>query len=376
MRYHRRVRRCAGLLAVLALAACGEGAPPAPPPPQVSVVTVRPEAVANVVELPGRVQAYRTSEVRARVDGIVEARLYDEGSDVAAGKPLFQIDPRELRANLNAVQAQLSRAQATAANAQQDVQRYQGLIADQAISKQEYDAAVARLRTAQADVAQARAQLDRSRLSLGYATVTAPISGRVGRAQVTEGALVSAAAGTLLTTIEQIDRIYVNFSQSSSDLLAVRRDVSSGRLSLPSLGRLEVRLVLEDGSVSPIVGHLDFLDLSINEQTGTAALRAEFSNPGRLLLPGQFVRARLGAGVRPNGILVPQRAVRITPQGANVMVVGAKNVVAVRPVKLGELQGNKWIVSDGLKAGDRVIVDGLQKVMPGKPVTVTAPPKR
>jgi membrane fusion protein (multidrug efflux system) len=370
------IRLAAVAIAATALASCGKEAPPAPPPPQVTIVTIKPQSVSNVIELPGRVQAYRTSEVRARVDGIVQARLYEEGSDVAAGKPLFQVDPRELRAGLAAVQAQLSRAQATAANAQQDVQRYQGLIADQAISKQEYDAAVARLRTAQADVAQARAQLDSARLSLSYTTVTAPISGRVGRAQVTEGALVSAAAGTLLTTIEQIDRIYVNFSQSSSDLLAVRRDMSSGKLAIPALGRVEVKLVLEDGSVSPITGHLDFLDLSINEQTGTAALRAEFANPGQLLLPGQFVRARMEAGVRPNGIMVPQRAVRVAAEGASVMVVGDKNVAVARPVKLGELQGNQWIIREGLKAGDKVIVDGLQKVMPGQPVSVAAPGKR
>jgi len=250
------------------------------------------------------------------------------------------------------------------------VNRYQGLIADQAISKQEYDAAVAAQRTALADVALARAQLDSARLNLGYSTVTAPISGRVGRAQVTEGALVSASGGTLLTTIEQIDRIYVNFSQSSSDLLTVRRDLSKGLLNMPSLGRVVVRLVLEDGSVSPVIGHLDFLDLSIDESTGTAALRAEFANPGQTLLPGQFVRARIEAGTRPDGMLVPQRAVKLTPQGATVMVIGPKDVAVSRPVVLGELQGDRWVVRSGLKAGDRVIVDGLQKVTPGQPVRI------
>lgn len=345
----------------------------APPPPQVSIITVKAQPIANVIELPGRVQAYRISEVRARVNGIIQARLFEEGSDVAAGKALFQIDPRELRASANAAQAQLTRAQATSANAGQVVNRYSGLLPDQAISRQEYDAAVANQRTAIADVAQARAQLESARLSLGYSTVTAPISGRVGRAQVTEGALVTAAAGTLLTTIEQIDRIYVNFSQSSSDLLAIRRDMASGKLSMPSLGRVDVQLVLEDGSVSPIIGHIDFLDLSIDENTGTAALRAEFANPGRTLLPGQFVRARIQAGTRNGGILVPQRAVKLASQGASVMIVDAKNMAAARPVKLGALQGNQWVILEGLKPGDRVIVEGGQKAMPGQPVTIAQP---
>ena len=243
------MRRSVLLLPVAAIAlglsGCAEEQQ-APPPPQVSIMTVRAEPIANVIELPGRVQAYRISEVRARVNGIIQARLFEEGSDVAAGKGLFQIDPRELRASANAAQAQLTRAQATSANAGQVVNRYSGLLPDQAISRQEYDAAIANQRTALADIAQARAQLESARLNLGYSTVTAPISGRVGRAQVTEGALVTATAGTLLTTIEQIDRIYVNFSQSSSDLLAIRRDVAAGKLSMPALGRVDVQLVLED----------------------------------------------------------------------------------------------------------------------------------
>ncbi|MCJ8158045.1 efflux RND transporter periplasmic adaptor subunit [Sphingomonas sp. LaA6.9] len=358
---------------LLALAGCSGGEQPAPPPPAVDIITIRPQAIDNVIELPGRIQAVRTAEVRARVNGIVERRLYEEGTDVRAGQPLFQIDPRELRASLNAALATLSRNQATAANAQQDVQRYQGLITDQAISKQEYDAAVARLRTAQADVALARAQVESARLNLGYSTVTAPISGRAGRGQVTEGALVSAAGGTLFTTIEQLGTVYVNFSQSSSDVLAVRRDVSAGRLKMPSNGRLPVELILEDGSAYGLGGHIDFLDLAIDEATGTAAIRAEFPNPSRLLLPGQFVRARAKAGVRSDGLLVPQRAVKLTAQGATVMVVGDKNIATVRNIKLGNLQGSSWVIRDGLKAGDRVIVNGLQKVQPGSPVSISTP---
>lgn len=334
------------------------------------MVTVQPRPVVNMVELPGRLEAVRTAEVRARVDGIVQRRLYEEGTDVRAGQPLFAIDPRELRAQLSAAQAALARAEATAANAAQDVGRYEGLVAQQAISQQEYDTAVARLRTARADVAQARAQVEAARLNLGYTTVTAPISGRAGRAEVTEGALVSAASATLLTRIEQVDPIYTNFSQSSSDLLAIRREITAGDLEVPELHRVEAHLVLEDGSVYSRPGHLDFFDLSIDEATGTTALRAEFANPDRMLLPGQFVRVRIEAGVRPQGLLIPQRAVTVTPQGATVMAVGANDVAESRPVTLGDLQGGDWLILDGLAAGDRVIVDGLQKAQPGKPVRV------
>lgn len=362
-----------GAALALLLAGCSSEAPPAPPPPEVNIVTVNLQAIPNVIELPGRVQAYRTSEVRARVDGIVERRLFDEGSFVSAGKALFRIDPRQLSASSNAARAQLARAQATAANARQVVNRYQPLLADQAIGKQEYDAAVAQQRTAEADVAQAQANLESARLNLGYATVTAPISGRARRAEVTEGALVSAGQGTLLTTIEQIDRVYVNFGQSSSDLMAIRRDLQSGKLSVPQFERVEVQLTLEDGSAYPVVGHLDFLDLSIDEATGTAALRAEFPNPTSALLPGQFVRARILAGSRPNGVLIPQRAVKLSAETASVMVLDAKNIATVRPVKVGIMQNGMWSILQGLKSGDRVITDGLQKVQPGQPVRIAKP---
>lgn len=358
-------RLCAALL----LAACSKSAaPPAPPPPEVRVVTVSAQPIVNVIELPGRLQAIRTAEVRARVDGIVERRLYTEGTDVRAGQPLFAIDPRELRTKLNAAEAALSRAEATAANAQQDVTRYKGLVAQQALSQQEYDAAIARLRTAEADVAQSRAQVAAARLNLGYTTVTAPISGRAGRAMVTEGALVSGAGATLLTTIEQVDPIYANFSQSSSDLLALRNRISSGAIQVPAPNNVPVHLVLEDGSDYRLPGHVDFVAMNIDEATGTTALRALFPNPQRTLLPGQFVRGRIEAGVQSKGLLIPQRAVTVAPQGATVMVVNAKDVVEVRPVKLGALEGGSWVIQSGLDPGERVIVDGLQKAAPGKPV--------
>ena len=355
---------------VLLVAACSKSAPPAaaPPPPEVRVLTVAGEPIVDVIELPGRLQAVRTSEVRARVDGIVQRRLYTEGTDVREGQALFAIDPRELRARASAAQASLAKAEATAANATQDVHRYKGLVAQQALSQQEYDAAVARLRTAEADVAQRRAELSAARLSLGYTTVTAPISGRAGRAEVTEGALVSGGAATLLTRIEQIDPIYANFSQSSSDVLALRARIASGALTAPATRAVPVRLVLEDGTPYRIIGKLNFVDLAFDEATGTAALRAEFPNPQRTLVPGQFVRVRVEAGVQKQGLRVPQRAVTLTPTGANVMVVGPKDVVESRPVKLGALEGDSWIIQSGLQTGERVIIDGLQKAAPGKPV--------
>jgi membrane fusion protein (multidrug efflux system) len=364
-------------LSVAALVAgCTAEPPPAPPPPEVSVVVVGTGPVDNIVEVPGRVQAFRTSEVRARVDGIIQQRLYDEGSDVSAGRALFRIDPREKVAEINAARAQLSRAEATAANASRVVGRYDGLVSERAISRQEYDAAIANSRTARADVANARAQVDSARLSLSYTTVTAPISGRAGRALVTEGALASAAGGTLLTTIEQIDRVYINFGQSSSEMLKLRSEIQAGRISLPSFNQVPVQLVLEDGSIFPVIGRIDFLDLSIDRETGTAAIRAEFANPGRALLPGMFVRARINAGTRPNGITLPQRAVQLTSDGANVLVVGAKNIVELRKVTLGTMQGDRWSILSGLNSGDKVIIDGQQKAMPGQPVKIAAPRPR
>lgn len=365
-----QLARPGGILCLVLLGACGSTTPPTPPPPEVQVVIARTQSVQNVTEVPGRVQAVRTAQVRARVDGIVERRLYREGSDVEAGQTLFLIDPRELQANVSAVKAALTRARATAANARQDVKRYKGLVQELAISQQEFDAALARLRTAEADVAQTEAQLESARLNLSYTKVTAPIAGRAGRAQVTEGALVSASAATLLTTIEQLDPIYVNFSQSSAYLLSVRREIAAGRLKVPELGKVEVSLLLEDGTPFAHPGHLDFLDLSIDQATGTAAVRAEFPNPERILLPGQFVRARIEAGVRPNTVLIPQRAVQLAPSGASVLVVGEDDTVAARPIKLGTQQRDQWIVLEGLNDGDRVIVEGIQKVQPGARVRV------
>lgn len=353
----------AGLLLFASLAACsgGGGPPPAPPPPAVTYVIVAPGAVATEVELPGRVAAVRTAEVRARVDGIIERRLYTEGSDVRRGTALFTIDPRPLRAALDVQLANARSAQAEADNAQREVQRYAPLVAVDAISKQEFDTARARLARARAAVGSAQAQIRQAQLTLNYTTVSAPIAGRAGRAEITEGALASQSAGTLLTRIEQLDPVYVNFTQSSAELTKLRQGSGTGL-------QPTVSVIMEDGQPYGVTGTLNFLDQTVDPTTGGVGIRATFRNPARYLLPGQFVRVRVRTGTNPKGFSIPQRAVQINPRGSSVMVLGSGNVAQPRPVKLGPLEGERWVVLDGLRPGDKVIVDGLQKVMPGAKV--------
>ena len=358
----------AALLSIALLAGCAEPAPAPPPAPVVDVVTVTPGSVPNIVELPGRIEAVRSAEVRARTDGIISRRLYQEGTDVREGAPLFQIDPRDKQAQVQQARAALQRAEATRQNAAAVVQRYQPLVSDRAVSALEYDNARSALRQAEAGVADARAALARAELELGYTLVRAPISGRVSRAQVTEGALASAASATLLTTIEQMEPIYAVFTQSSSELQHLLAQARIGAVDLPTLSRIEVRLVLEDGSEYGPVGHIDFADQSVNPSTGSQTIRATFANPARALLPGQFVRGRITAGTIGNGISVPQRAVQISNQEARVAVVGADGTAQLRTVMLGGQVGSRWVIRSGLKAGERVIVDGWQKVQAGQKV--------
>ncbi|WP_435200484.1 efflux RND transporter periplasmic adaptor subunit [Qipengyuania sp. 902] len=365
----------AGLAACLLLSACSAAdTPPEQQPIPVKTVTVASATVPNVIELPGRVEPVRVAEVRARVTGIVQERLYEEGTDVRAGQPLFRIDPRELRASYAQTQAALARARATAANAKAVVERYRPLVDENAISGQEYDAALAASREAEANVAQIRAQLESASLQLGYTTVRAPIGGRAGRAQITEGALVSQPEGTLMTRIEQISPVYVSFAQAASEVLRLRRAIAAGEIELDENDRVEVRLTFSDGTEYPIPGYIDFLAFSVDQQTGTVELRAEFPNPQRLLLPGEFVRAQIYAGEIQNGLTVPQRAVSLTEEGGTVFVVDSEGLAAIRPIQLGAMVDGNWIVEGGLRPGDVVITSNLQKIRPGVPVKVSNTP--
>ncbi len=361
-------------LMILALAGCKPKAEPGPggamggggmPPPEVEVVTVAPRNVPRTVEIPGRMQAVRTAEVRARVEGILEQRVYQEGTDVKAGQVLFRIDQRTLAANVESAKASLARSKAQALIAGQNLARMQGLVNTKAISRQDYDQAVAADAQAKADVAASQATLTQAEINLSYATVTAPISGRVGRAQVTEGALVGRGEATPLTTIEQYDPIWVNFSQSSADFINLREAIKHGKAVA---SKAPVRLILENGQEYRHPGKLLFNDLAVDPSTGSVGLRAEFPNQGRELLPGQFVTVRLPVAQAENVIVVPQRAVQSSAQGQAVLLVGQDGKVVPQPVKTGGLSGTDWIIVDGLKGGEQVIVNGVQKARPGAPV--------
>lgn len=367
-----------GIATIVALlAACGakEGAAPAgaapgmPPPAQVGVVTVAHEAVAVQTELPGRVSPVRVAQVRARVSGVVLKRLFREGSDVKAGELLYQIDPAPYRAALDAAQATLLRAQANLAQAQSQVERYQPLVADKAISKQEFSTLVTASKQTEADLAAAKAAVQSAKINLDYASVTAPIAGRIGQALVSEGALVSQAEATQLALVQQTDSMYVNFTQSSAEVLRLRRALASGQMRSAGDGSVAVRIVLEDGSELAHKGKLLFSDLSVDAGTGQITLRALVPNPDGLLLPGQYVRVRLAQATLPAAMLLPQQAVTRSNQGDTVLVVGADNKPTPRPVKVGNAQNNQWVILDGLQPGEQVIVDGFQKMMvPGAPV--------
>jgi membrane fusion protein (multidrug efflux system) len=359
----------AASLAVL-LSACGKAEAPqqaagpggAPPPTEVAVVIARPGEALLTKELPGRLQAWRTAQVRARVEGVVEKRHFVEGSDVKAGAPLYRIDARTYRTSYEAAKADAAAARAV-------VNRYRPLVEMKAVSQQELDSAEARLR-------QTEAALSRAELDLENTTVPAPISGRIGRTLVTEGALVGRGEATQLATIEQIDPIYVNFTQSSTELLALREAIASGRWKKADTRRME--LVLENDSVYALPGKLLFSDLAVDPNTGAVSMRAEFPNPKKDLLPGMFVRVRYAQAKSDKLITLPQRAVQLSPAGASVMVVGEDNKLVPRPVKLGGMSGTTWTITSGLNGGEQVMVEGHMKAYPGsvvKPVpwTPTAP---
>lgn len=365
-----------GLGAVLLLAACGDkppaaaGGPPAMPPPEVSVIKVEPATIGLTTELPGRLEASRIAQVRARATGILQRRLFTEGSDVKAGQALFTIDSTPYKALLDSALAQQARAEATLAQARAQVQRFKPLVEANAISKQDFANATAAEKTAEADVAAARAAAQTTRINLGYTAVTAPIAGRIGRALVTEGALVSQAEATQLAVIQQVDPVYVNFTQSTNEVLGLRKALASGRLQRAGKGEAAgVRVVLDDGSEYSQMGRLLFSDLTVDSSSGQVTLRAAVPNPDGLLLPGMYVRVRLQQAEMAGGILLPQQAVTRGTSGDTVLVVGADNKPAQRSIKIASAQGNQWLVTSGLQAGEQVIVAGFQKMMvPGAPV--------
>ena len=372
--FHRYAAIAIPLAAVLAACGAKDAAPgPAgaggPPPATVGVVRVANETVALQTELPGRVSPLRVAQVRARVNGVVLKRLFREGSAVKAGQALYQIDAAPYQATFDSAQASLSKAQANLAQATAQVERNKPLVEANAISQQEYTMLTTTQQQAQADVAGAKAALQTARINLNYATVTAPIAGHIGQSLVTEGALVSQAEATQLAVIQQTDSVYVNFTQSSSDVLRLRQAIASKKMRAAGDGSVPVRVVLEDGSELPRAGKLLFSDLSVDATSGQITLRAEVPNPNGLLLPGQYVRVRLSQAELPAAILLPQQAVTRSGQSDTVLVVGADNKPTPRTVKLGGAQDNQWIILDGLQPGDEVIVDGFQKMMvPGAPV--------
>ena len=370
-------RRPLALVAVLSifLSGCGKGetpppgAPSTPPPPQVGVVTVTPGDVGLVTELPGRLEASRVAQVRARAAGILQKRLFREGSDVKAGQPLFTIDSAPYAAAAASAKAGQQRAEANLAQATALADRYKPLVEANAVSKQEYANAVAAQKQAAADVAVGKANVQTASITLGYASVTAPISGRIGRSLVTEGALVGQGDATQLAVIQQINPMYVNFTQSASDVMKLRAAMASGQFKRAgSAEAASVRIVLEDGTEYAQPGRLLFSDLTVDATTGQITLRAEVPNPGGQLLPGLYVRVRLEQAQATNAITLPQQAVTRTTQGDTVMVVSADGKVASRPVKIGSAKGGQWVVLEGLKAGEQVMVDGFQKLQPGATV--------
>ena len=333
--------------------------------PEVGVVTLKTEPLQITTELPGRTNAFRVAEVRPQVSGIILKRNFTEGSDVIAGVSLYQIDPATYQAAYNSAKGDLAKAEAAAKIAQLTVNRYQKLVGTQYISKQDFDSAQADAQQADAAVLAAKAAVETARINLAYTKVTSPISGRIGKSSVTEGALVQNGQATALATVQQLDPIYVDVTQSSNDFLRLKQELDNGTLKQQD-GKAKVDLVTQDGISYPQSGSLEFSDVTVDQTTGSITLRAIFPNPNHTLLPGMFVRAKLEEGVNPNALLVPQQGVTRNPRGdATAMVVDGDNKVAVRQITASQAIGDKWLVTDGLKAGDKVIITGLQKVKPG-----------
>jgi len=364
-----RLSTPAVLVAALALSACGrsEAPPPQMAPAEVTVVTMKQEKGSLTRELPGRTNAYLLSEVRPQVTGIVKQRLFTEGAQVKAGQPLYQLDDATYQANLASAKASLARARASLTQAELNARRSDELVRIDAVSRQDHDNATATLAQASADVAAAEAAVQSSTVTLNYARITSPIGGRIGKSSVTPGALVTANQAAALATVQQLDPVYVDLTQSASELLQLRKEVAAGKLTRS--GNVPVKILLEDGSLYKHEGKLDFADVSVDPGTGSYALRVTVPNPDNILMPGLYVRAIIGSGMRDHAILVPQQGIARDPKGnTSAMIVGKDGKVEARPVKVSRTIGDQWLVEDGLAAGDRVIVAGLQKIRHGAPV--------
>jgi len=374
MQVHEKVGRVAaiGVLAgALMLAGCGQQTAVAPKggPPEVAVVTIQSQRVATTTELSGRTSADQVAEVRPQVAGIILKRLFTEGSDVKAGQVLYQIDPAPYQAAYENARAALARSEASLPAIRLRAERVRELLADRAVSQQDYDDAAAALKQAEADIRYWQATVETARINLQYTSVKAPISGRVGRSSVTEGALVSAQQPAPLATVQRLDPMYVDVSQSTADLLRLRRSTEAGRLDPNGKKQRKVRLILDDGSVYPLEGVLQFQDITVDPTTGSVILRAIFKNPKGLLMPGMFVRAIVQEGVRTQAVLIPQQAVSRDHKGNPfTLVVDDQGKVLQRDLRLDRAIGNQWLVESGLKPGERVIVEGMQRAKPGIPV--------
>lgn len=356
-----------GLLAILAGCGGTPGGMPASGPVPVTVLTLQAEPVTLQRELPGRVVPYLVAEVRPQVDGIIARRLFEEGGLVQAGQPLYQLDDALYRADQANARAALARAEAGLNTATLEARRMRELVERKLVSQRDDDNAQAALQQAQADVAAARAALERTSILLGYARISSPIGGRIGKSSVTQGALVTARQAEALATVQQIDPVYVDLSQSSAELLELRKALAAGQLE--EAARLPVTILLEDGSTYAHEGRLEFSDISVDPSTGSYLLRVVVPNPAQQLLPGVYLRARISTGTRPAALLVPQQGVARDPRGnTSVMVVGAEGKAELRPVSVSHALGDRWLVESGLAAGDRVIIEGLQKVRPGVPL--------
>jgi membrane fusion protein (multidrug efflux system) len=368
--YRTTLFSAVGVLALsIMLTGCGKqkaAGPPPSAPPEVGIVVVKPGRVALTTELSGRTSPYLIAEVRPQVNGIIQKRVFTEGSDVKAGQVLYQIDPATYQAAFASAKALEARAEANLMPARLKAERYRDLVKIKAVSQQDYDDADASFKQAEADVAATKAAVETARINLAYTKITAPISGRIGRSTVTDGALVTANQIAALSTIQQLSSIYVDVTQSSAEMLKLKQNLASGLLKNSGASQARVKLLLEDGSVYPLPGTLKFSEVTVDQSTGSITLRAIFPNPKQDLLPGMFVRALLEEGESPQAILVPQRGVSRNPKGdAVVLLIGAEEKVEPRPIKVVRTVGDNWLVSEGLRAGDRVIVEGLQKARPG-----------